>query len=125
MFLITGLATIGVGVFPEDSRPMHGFVTPIALIFGALSAILSYKLQEKPAAYFCLILGVISLVSGVWFIPYLGLSVDSKALFMGFFKGTLERIVIYTNLLWVLILGSQLPRPEKKAPRHALSQTVL
>jgi hypothetical protein len=45
--------------------------------------------------------------------------------FMGLFKGTLERIVIYTNLLWVLILGSQLPRPEKKAPRHALSQTVL
>ena len=56
LFLIAGLATIGVGVFPEDSRPMHGIVTPIALIFGALAAMFSYKLQKKPAAYFCVIL---------------------------------------------------------------------
>lgn len=108
LFLITGLATIGVGVFPEDSRPMHGIVTPIALIFGALAAMFSYRLQEKPAAYFCVILGVVSLVSGLWFIPFLGLSVESRAMFMGLYKGTLERIVIYTNLMWVLILGSQL-----------------
>ncbi len=108
LFLIAGLATIGVGVFPEDSRPMHGIVTPIALIFGALAAMFSYKLQKKPAAYFCMILGAVSLVTGLWFIPYLGLSVESMAMFMGLYKGTLERIVIYTNLLWVLILGSQL-----------------
>jgi hypothetical membrane protein len=108
MFLITGLATMGVGVFPEDSRPMHGIVTPIALIFGAFSAIFSYGLQGKPASYVCVILGLISLISGLVFIPYLGLSVESRDVFMGFYKGTLERIVIYTNLLWVLILGSQL-----------------
>ena len=57
LFLIAGLATIGVGVFPEDSRPMHGIVTPIALIFAALSAISSYRLHEGPAAYFTVILG--------------------------------------------------------------------
>lgn len=108
LLLITGLATIGVGVFPEDSRPMHGIVTPIALLGGALSAMSSMKLHEKPASYFTFILGAISLVSGLAFIPYLGLTVESRALFMGLYKGTLERIVIYTNLLWILILGSQL-----------------
>ncbi len=108
LLLISGLATTGVGVFPEDSRPMHGIVTPIALIFGALSAMFSYKIQERPASYFCVLLGAISLVTGLWFIPYLGLSVESRDVFLGFYKGTLERIVIYTNLLWVLILGSQL-----------------
>ena len=113
LFLITGLATIGVGVFPEDSRPMHGIVTPIALIFGALSAMSSIKLHEKPAAYFTVLLGAVSLVTGLWFIPYLGLSVESRAMFLGFYKGTLERIVIYTNLLWVLILGSQLSTKQK------------
>jgi hypothetical membrane protein len=113
LFLISGLATIGVGVFPEDSRPMHGIVTPIALIFGALSAMFSYKLHEKPAAYFTVLLGAVSLVTGLWFIPYLGLSVESRAMFLGFYKGTLERIVIYTNLLWVLILGSQLSKKQK------------
>jgi len=114
LFLITGLATIGVGVFPEDSRPMHGIVTPIALIFGALAAISSYKLQSKPASIFSVILGAVSLISGLVFIPYLGLSVESRAVFMGLYKGTLERIVIYSNLLWVLILGSQLSNKPKK-----------
>ena len=108
LFLITGLATVGVGVFPEDSRPMHGIVTPIALIVGALAAMFSYRIQEKPASIFCVALGAVSLISGLVFIPYLGLSVDSRAMYLGLFKGTLERIVIYTNLLWVLILGSQL-----------------
>ena len=108
LFMITGLATVGVGVFPEDSRPMHGIVTPIALLSAALSAISSYKLHEKPAGYFTVLLGAVSLVTGLWFIPYLGLSVESKEMFLWFYKGTLERIVIYTNLLWVLILGSQL-----------------
>jgi hypothetical membrane protein len=108
LFLITGLATMGVGVFPEDSRPMHGIVTPIALIFGALAAVFSYRIHEKPASYFTVALGLVSLITGLAFIPYLGLSVESRAMFMGLYKGTLERIVIYTNLLWVLILGSQL-----------------
>jgi hypothetical membrane protein len=74
LFLITGLATIGVGAFPEDSRPMHGIVTPIALIFGAMAAMASYKLQSKPASIFSVILGAVSLISGLVFIPYLGLS---------------------------------------------------
>ena len=108
LFLITGLATIGVGVFPENSRPMHGYVTPIALIFGAMAAMFSYKILQRPASYFSVILGAVSLVSGLSFIPYLGLSVESRVLFLGLYKGTLERIVIYTNLMWVLILGSQL-----------------
>jgi hypothetical membrane protein len=108
LFLVTGLATVGVGVFPEDSRPMHGIVTPTALMFAALSAMASYRLNERPASFFTVLLGAVSLVSGLWFIPYLGLSVESRAMFLGLYKGTIERIVIYTNLLWVLILGSQL-----------------
>ncbi len=114
LFLITGLATMGVGIFPEDSRPMHGIVTPIALIFGALAAGFSYKIHENPASYFTVVLGLASLVSGLAFIPYLGLAVESRAMIMGLYKGTLERIVIYTNLLWVLILGSQLSSKPKE-----------
>jgi len=108
LFLVTGLATIGVGIFPEDSRPMHGIVTPIALISGALAALFSYRIHDRPASYFSVALGAVSLITGIAFIPYLGLPVESRAMFMGLYKGTLERIVIYTNLLWVLILGSQL-----------------
>jgi hypothetical membrane protein len=110
LFLVAGLATIGVGVFPENSRPMHGIVTPVALIFGALAALFSYRIHDKPASYFSATLGALSLITGIAFIPYLGLTVESRAMFLGLYKGTLERIVIYTNLLWVLILGSQLSK---------------
>ena len=99
LFLVTGLATVGVGVFPEDSRPMHGIVTPIALICGALAALFSYRIHDRPASYFSVTLGAVSLITGIAFIPYLGLPVESRAMFMGLYKGTLERIVIYTNLL--------------------------
>jgi hypothetical membrane protein len=108
LLLIAGLATIGVGVFPEDSRPMHGIVTPIALLFAAIAAMSSTRLLSKPASYFVFILGLVSLISGLVFIPYLGLSVESREMYMGLYKGTLERIVIYTNLLWILVLGSQI-----------------
>jgi len=107
LLLIAGLATIGVGVFPEDSRPMHGIVTPIALIFAALSAMSTRSLLNKPVFFFVFALGLISLITGLIFIPYLGLPVESREMYLGFFKGTLERIVIYTNLLWILLLGSQ------------------
>ena len=108
LLLIAGLATIGVGVFPEDSRPMHGYVTPIALIFGALAAMTTRKILNKPVFIFVFLLGAISLITGLAFIPYLGLPVESSATYLGFYKGTLERIVIYTNLLWILLLGSQI-----------------
>ena len=110
LFLVAGLATVGVGVFPEDSRPMHGIVTPVALLFAAMSAMASYRFHEKPASYFTLLLGLVSLVTGLWFVPSLGLAVESRELFLGLYKGTLERIVIYTNLLWILIYGSQLSK---------------
>ena len=113
LLLIAGLATIGVGVFPEDSRPMHGYVTPIALIFGALAAMTTRKILNKPVYYFVFLLGAISLITGLAFIPYLGLSVESRATYLGFYKGTLERIVIYTNLLWILLLGSNISINQK------------
>jgi hypothetical membrane protein len=108
LLLIAGLATVGVGVFPEDSRPMHGIVTPIALIFAALSGMSTKKQLNKPVFIFVFSLGAISLLSGLIFIPYLGLPVESRAMYLGFYKGTLERIVIYTNLLWILLFGSQI-----------------
>jgi hypothetical protein len=32
--------------------------------------------------------------------------VEGRAMFPGFYKGTLERIVIHTNLLWIILHGS-------------------
>ena len=108
LFTITGLATMGVGLFPENVRPMHGIVTPIALLFGGLSTIMSYKLQKPPLSYISVLLGAMSLAAGVLFNPYLGLPRESLKTYLGLGKGTMERIIIYPILLWVISFGSQL-----------------
>jgi hypothetical membrane protein len=110
LLLIAGLGAMGLGVFPEDSRPMHGIVTPITLIFGGLAGSFAFKVQPKPLSYLSMILGAGSIVTGLLFIPYMGLSVESDVMYLGFYKGTLERIVIYPLILWMMTLGSQLAR---------------
>lgn len=99
---------MGVGLFPENVRPMHGIVTPIALLFGGLSAIASYKLQKPPLSYASVVLGALSLVASVLFYPYLGLPRESVTTYLGLGKGTMERIVIYPILLWIIGFGSHL-----------------
>jgi hypothetical membrane protein len=110
LLLVAGLGAMGLGVFPEDSRPMHGIVTPITLIFGGLAGAFAFKVQSRPLSYLSMILGAGSIVMGLLFIPYIGLSVESDVMYLGFYKGTLERIVIYPLILWMMTLGSQLAR---------------
>ncbi|UCH31254.1 MAG: DUF998 domain-containing protein [Candidatus Bathyarchaeota archaeon] len=108
LLIVTGFATLGVGLFPEDVRPLHGIVTPIALLFGALSAIVSYRLQKPPLSYVSVGLGVLSLGASVFFNSYLGLPRDSNITFLGLGKGTMERLVIYPILLWCIGFGGHL-----------------
>jgi len=108
LLLIAGLGALGLGVFPEDSRPMHGIVTPITLIFGGLAGAFAFKVQSRPLSYLSMVLGAGSIVLGLLFIPYMGLAVESDVVYLGFYKGTLERIVIYPLILWMMTLGSQL-----------------
>ncbi|MDH5361974.1 MAG: hypothetical protein OEW84_01500, partial [Aigarchaeota archaeon] len=72
------------------------------------SAIASYKLQKPPLSYVSVLLGALSLVAGVLFNPYMGLPRESSATYLGLGKGTMERIVIYPILLWIIGLGSHL-----------------
>ncbi len=107
VFTITGLATMGVALFPEG-QSIHGIVTPIALLFGAFSAIVSFKLQKSPLSYAFVVLGVLSLGFGIIFNPYLGLPRESFITYLGLGKGTMERLIIYPLLLWTIAFGSHL-----------------
>lgn len=115
LLAITGLATIGVGLFPENVQPIHGIVTPIALLFGAVSAILSYRLQEPPLSHISIILGALSLGAGILFNPYLGLPRESLTTYLGLGKGTMERMIIHPILLWTLGFGSGMASSDSRA----------
>ena len=108
LLLVTGLFIIGVGVFPENSRPMHGYVTAFAFIFAVLRPIVSFKAFDPPFSYISIIIGLVSLVMLIIFFPYLGLPAESTILILGLAKGTMERLVIYPLLIWMLSLSISL-----------------
>jgi hypothetical membrane protein len=105
LLLITGIGAIGVGLFPTDIQPTHGIFQSLALIFGAIAAVVSFRKQSIPQSIFSLILGLLSLISVVVFFPYLGLGANDMSSFLGLGKGILERIVIYSLILWVFSYG--------------------
>ena len=105
LFLLTGIFVIGVGIFPENVRPMHGIVTPFAFIFAIASSIISYKIVEKPFSYISLCIGLSMLVGLIIFFPYIGLPRESPITFLGLMKGTIERIIIYPLLIWLVGLS--------------------
>ena len=107
-FLITGLFVIGVGLFPENIRPIHGYVTAFAFLFAVFLPIISFKALNPPFSYLSIIIGLVSLVVLIAFFPYLGLPAESTILFLGLAKGTMERIIIYPLMFWMLSFGISL-----------------
>ena len=107
-FLITGLFVLGVGLFPENIRPIHGYVTAFAFIFAVFLPIISFKSLNPPFSYISVIIGLTSLVVLIIFFPYLGLPAESTILFLGLAKGTMERLIIYPLMFWMLSFGISL-----------------
>ncbi len=108
LLFLSGVFVIGVGLFPENVRPIHGYVTPLAFIFGTTTAIISYKALNPPFSYISIIIGLIVLVVLILFFPYFGLPAESTISFLGLGKGTMERTVIYPLMFWMMSLGMYL-----------------
>ncbi len=113
LLALTGIGAMGVGVFPANMQPLHSVFTLIAILFGALAALSSYKIQSPPISYISVILGLVSLTAVVIFMPYLGLPVGSTETYLGMAKGSMERWAIWPILAWVIGLGSHMVKPQE------------
>jgi len=105
LLFIAGIGAIGVGIFPTNMQPIHGIFELLTLWFGAFSAIASFRKQEAPLSYISLVLGFSSFITSIMFFPYLGLGLNDMSTFLGLGKGILERIVIYSLILWAFSYG--------------------
>jgi len=105
LLAIAGVGAMGVAAFPETIQPAHGIFQSLAFICGGLSAVVSFKVQKLPVSAFSLFLGCFSLVAIIVFFPYLGLGLHDASLFLGLGKGALERLVIYSMLMWEISFG--------------------
>jgi hypothetical membrane protein len=99
ILILCGIGVMGVGIFPEDFVPIHLVVSLMAFLFGALSAIASYKFQKPPLSYFAVVLGLISLAALILF----GLEI-----YLSLGKGGMERMIAYPILLWAIGFGGYL-----------------
>ena len=108
LITISGIGAMGVGVFPGNMQPMHSIGTLLAIMFGAFSAMASFQHQNRPMSIISVVLGTMSLVLSIVFIPYLGLPTGSTVTYLGMAKGSLERWAINPILAWIIGFGGYL-----------------
>ena len=99
LFTIAAVATMCVGLFTENSEPIHSIASIVVFLFSGLSAIFSYKVTKPPFNIIAILLGLTCLISMILFMGniYLGLGV-----------GGMERMIVYPILIWMIGLGSYL-----------------
>jgi len=107
---IAGLGAIGLGVFDESAPFMlHHIFSMIAFLAMGLAALVSFRLQKPPLGYFSIVLGLLSLISLVLYLPDTGVSAGG---YLGIGGGGLERMIVYPVFLWALAWGGQLMASE-------------
>ena len=104
MIAIAGAALIGVGVFNESWDPWHSLFSLITFLFAGLSAIVTFRLQRPPMSYLSALLGAISLVALLLYIPGTG----SFGSTIGIGPGGLERMIVYPVLVWAIGFGGHM-----------------
>jgi hypothetical membrane protein len=105
LLIIAALGSLGVGIFPENSEPMHSISASLIFLFGGLSAISSVTVMKHPFSLLSILLGILSLsAAGLFaFQQYLGIGV-----------GGMERLIVYPILIWMITFsGFLMASPEK------------
>lgn len=118
LLVVTGIAAIGVGIFPGSAGIAHGLFAMITFYSGGLAAIASYRIlkESQSMQYLSLILGSIAII------VLLSLLVPGGSPFIRTFGvGGAERLVAYPIVLWLVILGGYLlavSSLREKAPKE-------
>ena len=100
---VFGAAGIAVGIFPGDTGNLHGIAALVWFISGPISAIVAYKLETKPFAYFSVVIGDYALLDLL-----LNVTMHGSSPFSVFGRGGTERMVAYPLLIWVIGFGGYL-----------------
>ena len=106
LIVLSGVGAMGVGIFTESSPFMlHDIFSLLTFIGIGLSALISFRLQKPPLGYFSIILGSVTLIALILYVPDSGVSMGSS---LGIGPGGLERMIVYPVLLWSLGFSGQL-----------------
>jgi hypothetical membrane protein len=105
LMILTGAGAMGVGIFPENIRPIHEICVGVTFLSGGLSEMLSFYLVRFPMSMIAAFLG--------------GFTLGCLALFalgnnLGLGPGGMERMIVYTVILWGAGFGGCLMASERR-----------
>ncbi len=103
VFLVAGLAAVGVGLVPLDSKlGIHGIFALTAFVFVNIEVILASKVTKNPLRTMSILLGLV----GLAFVAVMFM-IDSDAadLSGSIGHGITERMIVFPGLFWMMIFG--------------------
>lgn len=101
--LLSGVGAAGVGLFPETTGAIHGYLALVAFLFSGLSAIISVSvIRQTPLRVYSVVLGLVTIAS---------LFLYASGHYYALGRGGMERLIVYPSLIWALgfsgsLLGS-------------------
>jgi len=105
LMVLTGAGAMGVGIFPENIRPIHEICAGVTFFSGGLSEMLSFFLIRFPMSMIAALLGGITL-------GCLALFVLGNNLGLG--PGGIEKMIVYPMILWGAGFGGYLMASERR-----------
>jgi len=103
---LAGIGAIGVGIFNESAPyDLHGIFSLVTFLGIGLAAVVSGPLQKPPLRYFGIVLGAVTLISLLLYVPDSGVSFGAM---LGIGPGGLERMIVYPVLFWSLAFAGHL-----------------
>jgi len=113
MIVLAGIGQLGVGFFPEGSPySLHSIFSLVTFLFIGLAAVVTARWQRPPLSYFSVILGVMTLIAMLLYIP----AGTGWGAILGIGPGGLERLIVYPVLFWGIAFSGYLMAPESKSP---------
>jgi hypothetical membrane protein len=122
LLLLMAIGAMGVGVFTKDFTLAHGAVSSAAFFFAGLSAVVSFKVLEKPFSLISIILGAMTLGALVLFSIGMitsgsltsNIAHDSN-FYLGLGPGGMERMIVYPALIWLAGFSGHLFTQQKQS----------
>jgi hypothetical membrane protein len=117
LLILMSIGAMGVGVFTSGfSTTIHGAVSLMAFGFGALSAIVSFKVLKMPLSAISVILGVLTLAALALFAAGLvttgsltsNVPPPASEFFLGLGPGGMEHMIVYPAGIWLILFSGHL-----------------